>query len=95
MRHYTGVYRDTKDLDLFLRPEDTARAMAILDADGWSHRVAPPMAGWPRASAGDYFVDLIFSSGNGVAGVDGGWFEHAPPAAGVRPSGPPGARRRR
>ena len=34
--HYTGVYRDTKDLDLFLRPVDTGRAMSILDADGWS-----------------------------------------------------------
>ena len=77
--HYTGVYRDTKDLDLFLRPVDTGRAMSILDADGWSTSWHPD--GWlAKGFRGEYFVDLIFSSGNGVAVVDDAWFEHAPPA---------------
>ena len=63
------MYRDTKDLDLFLRPEDTARAMAILDADGWTTEWHPD--GWlAKGFRGEYFVDLIFSSGNGVAVVD-------------------------
>ena len=32
---YTGIYRDTKDLDLFLRKRDAERALEVLDADGW------------------------------------------------------------
>ena len=36
--------------------------------------------GWGRSGMDDYFVDVIFSSGNGVARVDDLWFEHAPKA---------------
>src|SRR5215813_5253700 len=76
--HYTGVYRDTKDLDLFLRPEDTGRAMAILDTDGWTTEWHPD--GWlAKGYKGEYYVDLIFSSGNGVAVVDEVWFARAVP----------------
>ena len=32
-----------------------------------------------KAYAGDRFIDLIFSAGNGVAAVDDLWFAHAPP----------------
>ena len=74
--HYTGVYRDTKDLDLFLRPADTERALEVLAADGWRTEHHPD--GWlAKGYKGEYFVDLIFSSGNGVAVVDAEWFERA------------------
>jgi len=76
--HYTGVYRDTKDLDLFLRVAEVGRALAILDRDGWRTELHPD--GWlAKGYKGEYFVDLIFSSGNGVAVVDHAWFEHAVP----------------
>ncbi len=76
--HYTGIYRDTKDLDLFLMPEDVERALAVLAGDGWRTEHHPD--GWlAKGFKGEYFVDLIFSSGNGVAVVDPGWFEHAVP----------------
>src|SRR6478672_5891520 len=65
--HYTGIYRDTKDLDLFLR------AVGVLGADGWRTEHHPE--GWlAKGFKGEYFVDLIFSSGNGVAVVDDAWF---------------------
>jgi len=76
--HYTGVYRDTKDLDLFLLQEDVAGALRVLDQDGWRTGYHPD--GWlAKGYKGEYFVDLIFSSGNGVAIVDDAWFEHALP----------------
>ncbi len=76
--HYTGVYRDTKDLDLFLRPGDVDRALEVLAGDGWRTEHHPE--GWlAKGFKGEYFVDLIFSSGNGVAAVDEVWFEHAVP----------------
>lgn len=76
--HYTGVYRDTKDLDLFLLGRDVERALEVLAGDGWRTEHHPD--GWlAKGFKGEYFVDLIFSSGNGVAVVDDAWFEQALP----------------
>jgi hypothetical protein len=73
---YTGIYRDTKDLDLFPRQRDALRALEVLAKDGWRTERADEV--WIyKAYKGEYFVDLIFSSGNGVAAVDDAWFEHA------------------
>ncbi len=73
---YTGIYRDTKDLDVFLRERDLEEAFRALEAAGFRTHVED--AGWiGKGFRGEWFVDLIFSSGNGVAVVDDGWFEHA------------------
>ncbi len=73
---YAGIYRDTKDLDLFLKKSDALRALDILSADGW--RTERTFEVWLyKAFKGEWFVDLIFSSGNGIADVDEEWFEHA------------------
>ena len=73
---YTGIYRDTKDLDLFPRKRDALRALDILAADGWRTERTDEV--WLyKAFKGEYFVDLIFSSGNGIASVDDEWFAHA------------------
>jgi len=73
---YTGIYRDTKDLDLFPRKRDAIRALEILEKDGWRTERADEV--WLyKGFKGEWFVDLIFSSGNGVAVVDDEWFEHA------------------
>jgi len=75
---YTGVVRDTKDLDVFLRRRDCERALAALGAAGFMTDLTFPH--WlAKAYAGDRFIDLIFSSGNGVADVDDAWFTHAIP----------------
>ncbi|PTL82556.1 hypothetical protein DAT35_17295 [Vitiosangium sp. GDMCC 1.1324] len=73
---YTGIYRDTKDLDLFPRKRDAERALVVLEADGWRTERTDDV--WLyKAFRGEYFVDFIFSSGNGVATVDDEWFVHA------------------
>jgi Uncharacterised nucleotidyltransferase len=73
---YTGIERHTKDLDLFVRPEDFDRALAAFVRRGWqTERTFSHWLG--KAFQGDAFVDVIFSSGNGVARVDDAWFEHA------------------
>jgi hypothetical protein len=73
---YTGIERDTKDLDLFLRREDLDRALCELADNGYRTEVA--FRHWlGKAYYKDDFIDLVFSSGNGVARVDEGWFEHA------------------
>lgn len=75
---YSGIYRHTKDLDLFLRPRDLPAAEAALGEAGFDLRQA--YAHWlAKAYRDDHFIDLIYSSGNGIATVDDGWFEHAIP----------------
>jgi hypothetical protein len=77
LARYTGIHRHTKDFDLFLRRRDLDRALAALAGIGL--QVSRPFPHWlAKAYEGDLFVDLIYSSGNGVAEVDDLWFEHAP-----------------
>ena len=73
---YTGIERHTKDFDLFLRPEDCEAALRAFSEAGYETEL--PYPHWlGKAHCGDAFVDLIFSSGNGVATVDDLWFQHA------------------
>lgn len=73
--HYTGIHRDTKDLDLFLRKADADRAIELFEANGW--RTEHNTHGWlHKAFWGECLVDLIFSAGNNIAQVDDAWVEH-------------------
>jgi hypothetical protein len=74
---YTGIERHTKDFDIFLHRRDVGDALRALHQAGWRTELTFPH--WlAKAHCGDDFVDLIFSSGNGVAEVDDLWFAHAP-----------------
>ena len=73
---YTGIHRYTKDFDVFVRPGDFDRALAVFARKGWqTDRTFSHWLG--KGYKEDDFVDVIFSSGNGVARVDDLWFEHA------------------
>ena len=73
---YTGIERHTKDFDVFVREEDVDRAMAALGSAGCTTELTFPH--WlGKAYCGEDFIDVIFSSGNGLARVDEGWFTHA------------------
>lgn len=73
---HTGIYRKTKDLDLFFEPSAVVPAARALRAAGFVTRLEDPH--WlAKATSGEYFVDLIFGMGNGVALIDKGWLEHS------------------
>jgi putative nucleotidyltransferase-like protein len=75
---YTGVERFTKDLDLFVRKRDLDRVGDTLRAIGLDVECFAPH--WlSKAKVGDDTVDLIWSSGNGIAPVDDVWFERSTP----------------
>jgi hypothetical protein len=75
---YTGIFRDTKDLDLFLRERDLFDAFRVLEDAGFRAELTDPV--WlGKAWQGEWFVDLIFSSGNGLAVVDDLWFANGRP----------------
>jgi hypothetical protein len=74
--NYTGIQRYTKDLDIFVRPDDAEWTLATIAEAGFrSEMVAPHWLG--KAFSDQAFIDIVFSSGNGVAVVDDEWFEHA------------------
>lgn len=76
LHHYTGIARYTKDLDLFLKPEDCARALDLFATAGYRVELTDKL--WlGKIFRGDKFIDLIFRSGNGIAEVDDGWFDYA------------------
>ncbi|MEA2525497.1 MAG: hypothetical protein QOF73_2724 [Thermomicrobiales bacterium] len=73
---YTGIERHTKDFDIFVRPSDVDAVLGVLAGAGCSTELTYPH--WlAKAYRGEDFVDVIFSSGNGVAVVDDEWFAHA------------------
>jgi Nucleotidyl transferase of unknown function (DUF2204) len=73
---YTGIERHTKDFDVFIRREDFDRAAWAFKKAGYKTELTFPH--WiGKVYAGDDFVDLIFSAGNGVAAVDDRWFDFA------------------
>jgi hypothetical protein len=75
---HTGIYRKTKDLDLFFEPASVTEAARALRDAGFVTRLEDPH--WlAKATAGEYFVDLIFGMGNGVALIDRGWMDYSRP----------------
>ncbi len=73
---YTGVLRDTKDLDCMVKQEDVGRMMELFASKGF--RVEHTFPHWlAKVFHGDYFVDLIYGAGNGLCPVDDEWFVHA------------------
>ena len=76
---FTGIDRDTKDIDVFVRRRDWLQVVNLLQAEGID--TALPFPHWLGKAYGgrnrEFFVDIIFSGGNGVAEVDDQWFQYA------------------
>jgi hypothetical protein len=79
LQKHTGIWRDTKDLDLFLPPEHVDEALRYLREDGFETEVCDPV--WlAKAHRDDFFVDLITGMSNAVITVDISWVERGSPA---------------
>jgi hypothetical protein len=79
LARYSAVERHTRDFDIFVRKTDVDRIITLLSDAGYDTDF--PFPHW-LAKAYDKesqhaYVDIIFSSGNGVADVDDKWFERA------------------
>lgn len=72
---YTGIWRDTKDLDIFLKPEDLKPALDALRDAGFETEVT--YNHWlAKARQDPHFIDLIFGAGHGLFTIDDTWLEH-------------------
>lgn len=76
---HTGIYRETKDLDLFTEPRHVVEAMRALKSAGFRARLEQPH--WlSKALDGELFVDIIYGMGNGLASIDADWYRYSRPA---------------
>jgi hypothetical protein len=75
---HTGIYRQTKDLDLFVEPSIVLAAARALKDAGFVLRLEE-LHWLAKGFVGDKFVDLIYGMGNGVAFIDAEWCSHSRP----------------
>ena len=73
---YTGIWRDTKDLDVFVLWEAVQGVLEALDGAGFEVEVTDPCR-LSKAWKGDLFVDVIHASHNGTGAVEASWFANA------------------
>ena len=73
---YTGIERDTKDFDLFLRAADVDLALTTLAGAGYAAEKTFPH--WlAKIFCGEHCIDLIYRAGNGLCEVEESWFARA------------------
>jgi hypothetical protein len=76
---YTGIYRQTKDLDVLLEPTYVLPAARALRDAGF--HVHLEQAHWiSKAIRDEAVIDLIYAMGNGLSFIDGHWFRRSRPA---------------
>jgi hypothetical protein len=79
LHQHTGIWHQTKDLDVSLPPEAVPVALECLRGEGYRCEVPDPV--WlAKAHHGDFFVDLISGMSNGILPVDECWIRRAHPA---------------
>ena len=73
---YAGIWRDTKDLDVFVPEATVPRVLELLEEAGFETEVTDPV--WlAKARRGELFADVIHASHNGTGPVDESWFANA------------------
>jgi len=71
---YTSIWRQTKDLDIFVKPEELRTLMDALKHAGFETEVKD--RSWlAKAWKDGHFLDLIFGTGHGQLPIDDGSFE--------------------
>lgn|SRR5512133_2187692 len=77
---FTGRWRDTKDIDFYIHPQDRDAAVQTLTKAGFADyysRLAYDRKWIYRSTRSDVIVDIIWSMANQRAQVDSLWFERA------------------
>jgi len=79
LRQHTGIFRCTKDLDLFLTVDNAPCALAYLKQNGFETEICDPV--WlSKAHRDDFYVDLITGMSNAAIVVEESWIQRARPA---------------
>src|ERR1043166_3550038 len=78
LEFYTHLGRRLKDMDLFILRRDWKRVATVLNQSNFRTELTfSHLLG--KVFYADQFIDIIFSSGNGLCEVDSLWFKHSVP----------------
>jgi hypothetical protein len=78
LHHHTGIWRTTKDLDIFLTPRNAPLALDALRAAGFQCEICDPV--WlAKAHRDDFFIDLITGMSNATITVTDAWIARSKP----------------
>lgn len=78
MHAYTGIWRDTKDLDVFMPAGNLIEALRVLKEEGWQTSIADDV--WiAKVWSEGYFVDIISGMNNAAVTVEMSWIERSRP----------------
>jgi hypothetical protein len=76
---HTDIWRDTKDLDVFITPSDLQRVLEVMQEAGFWTTVKNPF--WlAKVRSEQYFMDLIFGLSNQERKIDRSWITNSIPA---------------
>lgn len=76
MFNYTGIFRNTKDLDIFCKSNEYPKILKHFAKHGYKTEVTDVR--WlAKIFKGDYFIDIIFDTVNNICTVDDTWYERA------------------
>jgi len=77
--HYTGIYRNTKDLDVFCKSTEYPKILKHFAHKSYKTELTDVR--WlAKVFKGEFFLDIIFNTVNNICKVDDDWYEHAPEA---------------
>ena len=81
LQRFTGILREVRDLDIFVLEKDIHPALEALGHAGYPTELTfSHWLGKVYDQTRTEYVDLIFSSGNGLCKVTQSWFERAVPS---------------
>lgn len=76
MFHYTQIYRDTKDLDVFCKSSDYPKILKLFTEKGYETSLHDVR--WiAKIFKGENYIDVIYDTVNNICTVDDTWLEHA------------------
>ena len=76
MFHYTGIFRDTKDLDIFCKASEYPGVLQHFAAQGYRTELTD-IRWLAKVFKDDFFIDIIFDTVNNICRVDDSWYNHA------------------
>jgi predicted nucleotidyltransferase len=76
MYHYTGIERDTKDLDIFCKAPEYPKILKLLADKGFQTELTDVR--WlAKIFRDEDYIDIIFDTVNNICKVDDSWYEQA------------------
>lgn len=77
LKQYTGIYRDTKDLDIFCKASEYPKILKHFSSLGYHTEITDSRWLAKVFFQDDYFMDIIFNTVNNICKVDDSWLENA------------------